>query len=133
MILTVKSSMHKQTLLQPLKNQAHPNQLLFQTLLTTLTTRYRNLLYKKSGSTKFSKEFQKFGMRWLSWNKKFNSVLLLILLPNKKASPSWTYRKNWVSKTLSIAEVYSWTTSKYVEIKTWPKLKESWPKKWTWG
>ena len=115
-----------------LKNQGHQNQPLFPILLMTSIPLYHNQPYKKSGSMKFSKEFQKSGMTWPSWNKKFNSVLLLIRLPNKKASPNWTFPKNWVSKTQSFVEACLWTISRHAEIKTWPKSKRSSQKKWTW-
>ena len=113
---TAKSSTLRKPTLQPMKNQAPQNPHASPILLTTSILPYHNQQYKKSGSTKFSKEFQKSGMRWLSWNRKSNSVQLPIWMP--EVSPNWTSPKNWASKTHLTVEACSWITRWHEKTKT---------------
>lgn len=127
-----KLSMLKETTCLLSKNQDHQSLLHFPILLTTSTTLFLNQPFKKSGSNKFLKEFQKSGMKWPFWNKKFNRVLQLIWMSNKKESPNWTFQKSLVLKTHSTVEACLWITSKHAETKTLLKLKKSSLKKLRW-
>lgn len=112
-----KLSMPKETTCLLSKNQVHQSLLHFPILLTTSTTLFLSLPSKKSGSIKFLKEFQKSGMKWPFWNKKFNRVLQLIWLSNKKESPNWTFQKSSVLKIHLTVEACLWITSKHAGTK----------------